>query len=241
MQLQEMIYKRKSIRKYTSGSVDNKIIVELNNFFEQCKPLYNDIEFKIELINKENVKCICPWTTKQVIAFFSEEKEGYLENAGFILQQVDLYLQSMGIGTCYLGMGKLDSIAKISYQDNKLKYVMMLAFGYPKEKFRNELIEFKRKDLAKISDIIDERLKPAQYAPSSVNSQPWYFIHENDLIHLFCLKRGLLKKTLIEMNQIDCGIALTHLYICNKDSFVFSKLKNIKEFKNSKYIGSFKI
>lgn len=44
-------------------------------------------------------------------------------NAGFIYQQVDLYLQSQGFGACWIGMGK----AKSSRKD--LKSVILIAFG----------------------------------------------------------------------------------------------------------------
>ncbi len=36
----------------------------------------------------------------------SENTEGYLMNIGFIFQQMDLYLSSIGLGSCWLGMAK---------------------------------------------------------------------------------------------------------------------------------------
>lgn len=241
MDLKEIIYKRKSTRKYKEELVGEDTLQKINEFFVNTKPLYSDIKVRIEIINKENVKCILSWKSEQVIAIFSEEKEGYLENIGFIFQQIDLYLQYLGLGSCWLGMGKLDSSIKGSIKDN-LKFVIMLAFGYPKEELYRKMNDFKRLPLSKISDFEDGRLEPAQLAPSSVNSQPWYFVHDNDLIHTYLVKHSLLSKMALgEMNQIDVGIALAHMYVANPETFEYFKLGNINDIKSGKYIGSFKI
>lgn len=233
-----MIYKRKSVRKYESRPLDDATVAQINEFCSQIKPLYPDIKIRAEFVDKENVKCILPWIPPQVIAFFSEEKDGYLENAGFMFQQLDLYLQSLGLGTCWLGMGRLDSDAKSSHDDG-FKYVIMLAVGFPDEDFRDDISQFNRKEISEISDVEDERLKPAQYAPSSVNSQPWYFSHEDDVIHAYCSRRGLLAKRLWNMNVIDMGIALAHIYVSNPDTFRFFKSDSAREIDKLSYIGSF--
>lgn len=77
---------------------------------------------------------------------------------------------------------------------------------------------------------------------SSVNSQPWYFTHEDNIIHLYCVQQGLFKvKTLGDMNRIDVGITLAHLYVTNPDTFHFFKADNVKTVKGYGYIGSFTI
>lgn len=96
MELSEMIFRRKSVRKYKNEPVDEAIIQKINSFCTQAKPLYPEIKVRAEIIGKENVKCLCPWTTSEVIAVFSEKKKGYLENAGFIFQQLELYRTRLG-------------------------------------------------------------------------------------------------------------------------------------------------
>jgi len=241
MELKEMIYKRKSVRKYSPNRVDETTINKINQFCTELKPLYNDIKVRAEIIDKENVKCICPWTTSQVVAVFSEEKDGYLENVGFMFQQLELYLQTIGLGVCWLGMGRLDSYAASSRNDG-LKFVIMLAFGYPKDELRSDIMQFKRRMLSEISDKEDLRLEPARIAPSSVNSQPWYFVHDEDIIHTYCVKQGFFKtKALGDMNRIDIGIALAHMYVANSDTFDFFKTEEAQDVKGHGYIGSFKI
>lgn len=243
MKLTEVIYRRKSVRSYTNEPVNAEILQKIEEFVAGAKPLYPEIKVKMEIVNRNQVKCICPWTTPQLITIFSEKKPGYLENAGFIFQQLDLYLQSIGIGTCWLGMGKLEAEDVFEEQrKGDLEYVMMIAFGEPKGKaLRDGKEEFKRKSLAEIADVPDDKLEPARYAPSSVNSQPWYFAHENDKIHVYCGHKGLLSKKLGSTNQLDMGIALAHMYVANQETFKFEKLEDCRALKDHTYIGSFKI
>lgn len=238
MNLKEIIYKRKSTRKYQDKDVEQEVIDKIYTFINNAKPLYEDIKVGALITSSDEMSTIQPWKSNQVICIYSEEKDGYLENVGFIFQQLDLYLNSIGLGSCWIGMGKPNKNIK---EYNGLKFVIMFAFGYPKEELYRNASEFKRLELSKISDELDERLECARLAPSSVNSQPWYFKHEGDLIHLYYEKRSLISKVALNyFNQIDLGIVLAHIYVENEDSFKFIYNEVLKK-NNKKYIGSFKI
>ena len=84
MTLNEMIYHRKSCRSFTGKPVDAEMIEKILSF--DLKPLYPDIKVHWDIVPRNQVKCICPWTTPQVIAVYSEEAEGYPENIGFLLK-----------------------------------------------------------------------------------------------------------------------------------------------------------
>lgn len=240
MELKEMIYKRKSIRSYTGELVNDVTLHQIQKFASGLKPLYPNIKTEFKIVEKDHVKCILPWLPPQLIAIFSEDKEGAYENAGFLFQQMDLYLQSIGLGTCWLGMGKMSAqdLTAVQTSDN-MKFIMLLAFGYPSgNALRSDVSEFKRKPLAEISDQEDKKLEPARLAPSSVNSQPWYFTHEDDKIHVYCTNPKLLKY-LGNMNRIDIGIALAHLYVTNTEKFQFFHSDPKTPIKGFYYVGSF--
>ena len=191
-------------------------------------PLYADIKVRMDIVGRKQVKCICPWTTPQLIAVYSEEKEGWLENVGFLFQQMDLYLQTLGLGVCWLGMGRMNPKTTTSVEG--MQFVIMLAFGYPKaDPLRTDVREFKRKPMEEITDKADPRLEPARLAPSAVNSQPWYFIHDGDTVHMYCAKKG---------SRLDAGIALAHLYVANEETFCFFKAEDAPEVSGYGYIGS---
>lgn len=242
MDLKDWITRRKSCRSYTSERVDEKTIEQIRSFMGQLQPLYPDVPVQANIVTRDAVKCICPWTTPQLIAIYSEKKEGYLENVGFLFQQLDLYLQSIGLGSCWLGMGRMDSRISAPPQDG-MQFVILLAFGSPKGFTpRSGKGEFKRRSPSQIADRADEQLEPARLAPSSVNSQPWYFVHDGDSIHVYCAQRGLLGKTsLSDMNRIDIGIALAHLYVANPETFRFFQTNNPPAHKAHHYIGSFSL
>lgn len=236
MNLNEVIYKRKSVRSYTNQSVDDATLAKIRSFAENARPLYPEIKTRMEIADRSSVRCIFPWTTQQLISIYTEDAPGDLENIGFIYQQLDLYLQSLGLGACWLGMGRMKKLPA----EKGMKFAIMLAFGHPKGAAqRASLDEFKRKNLSEISDIPDERLKPAQFAPSSVNSQPWRFTHEGDTIHVHCVQQGMMKAVLSDFNRIDTGIALAHMYVANPDSFRFFRAENIPSPRGCAYIGSF--
>ncbi len=241
MELKEMIYRRKSTRSFTGEPVDEITLQKIKAFSDEIKPLYPDIEVRSEIVGREQVKCILPWITPQLVAIFSEEKEGYLENVGFMFQQLDLYLQSIGLGVCWLGMGRMSEKDAVASGSDGMQFVIMLAFGHPKGTYlRENVVEFKRKSLVDIADERDERLEPARFAPSSVNSQPWYFTHEGDMIHAYCAQHKLLKvKGYNNMNRIDMGICLAHMYVANPDTFRFFQADEVEDKKGYGYIGSF--
>lgn len=241
MTLQDVIDKRKSFRKYTNQPVEQELLDRIKEFVAAAKPLYPEIRVRMEYISRENVKCIQTWIPQQFIAIYSEEKDGYLENAGFIFQQVDLFLQFVGLGSCWLGLGKPEEKVKEKQSDG-MKFVILLAFGYSSESLREGADEFKRNALTEISDQEDERLECVRIAPSSVNSQPWYFTHEGELLHAYCSKQGFLKaRVLGDLNRIDMGIGLAHLYVKHQETFEFTQKEQAAQIKNHVYIGSVRI
>jgi nitroreductase len=229
MTLKDMIYKRKSCRSFTDEPVAENIIEKIEAF--PMKPLYPEIGVHWKVVTRDQVKCICPWTTRQLIAVYSEEKDGYLENAGFLFQQLELYMQTLGLGVCWLGMGRMNP--KTTEKVEGMKFVIMLAFGYPKgDNLRHGRTEFKRKKLSQISDQWDRKLEAARLAPSAVNIQPWYFTHEGGAIRVYCNQIG---------TRLDAGIALAHLYVENRDSFHFQKERFVPEMPSYHYIGSLRL
>lgn len=234
MTLNEMIYHRKSCRSFTGKPVDGEMMEKILSF--EPKPLYPEIKVRMDIVSRDKVKCIFPWTTPQVIAVYSQEAEGYLENAGFLFQQMDLYLQTLGLGVCWLGVGRMNP--KTAPEVEGMEFVIMLAFGYPKgDRLRQNGRGFHRKSLEKIADTADPRLESARLAPSSINSQPWYFAHGEEAIHAYCASKGIIPY----MNRIDMGIVLAHLYVANAETFRFFPAKTIPEIPGHGYIGSFTI
>lgn len=230
MKLEEQIYLRKSCRKYLDEPVNLDLIDE---FMSNVKLLNEDIKYRYEFLKQNEVSSKMHFKAPYYLAIYSEIKENYMVNAGFIFQQLCLYLQSQGIGSCWLGLG--------SPKKKDSEFVILISFGKSDDMTRT-LDEFKRNNLSKISDEVDESLIPAQLAPSAMNSQPWYFKHTVDGFDVYQVKQNIIKRQLLKRwNPIDMGIAISHMYIANENTFEFKIKDNFDELKGYTYIGSIKI
>ena len=65
MTLHEMIYHRKSCRSFTGEPVAAEMIERIRSF--ELKPLHPEIKIHMDIVSRAKVKCICPWTTPQLI------------------------------------------------------------------------------------------------------------------------------------------------------------------------------
>ena len=230
MSLKNQIFTRKSARKYMDDEIDENII---HDFISTVKPLKQGINFKYDILSPDNFNIRTRWSAPYYLALYSEKQEYYLENIGFVFQQLSLYLQSIGIGSCWVGMAS----PKVKNDD----FVIAIAFG-KSDNMTRERSSFKRKKLSDIADFEDEKLIPAQLAPSAINSQPWYFKHADGGFDVYQVKQNILKRQVLKKwNPIDMGIALAHLYVSDPEGFEFYKKTDFENIKGYTYTGSIKI
>lgn len=229
MNLEEQIYVRKSCRKYLDDEMDMNPIHE---FMSHAKPLNDDIYYHYDILTLDEVTNRARFSAPYYLAVYADKKENYMD-MGFIFQQLCLYLQGIGIGSCWVGLA--------SPKKKSSDFVISIAFGKSDDLTRSR-DKFKRKSLSEICDAEDERLIPAQLAPSSINSQPWYFKHSDDGFDVYKAKQNIIKRQFMKKwNSIDVGIALAHLYVSNEDTFEFNKKANFEDVKGHTYVGSIRI
>ncbi len=216
--LYTQITKRKSTRNYDVSRNrylnEHLDLSEINEFIKNLKPLDDSIkvDFKIvsgKVVNKHFMK-----EAPFYVAAFSEKKEHYLENIGFMLEQLDLYFSLRGIGSCWQGFPKP---TKKLLNSSDLDFVIFFVFGRTTENvYRFHKDQFKRKSVDEITDIVgmDSIFNLVRLAPSSINSQPWYFTGNYDSINVFCKQKNrfnILNKE--SSNRIDIGIVLLFLVL----------------------------
>ena len=214
--MNEIIRKRKSIRKYDLAPLDDSMLESVRAKIESVRPLWPGIRYSIEITSK--TKGMMNVKAPHYLILRSEEKDGYLENIGFVGQQMDLFFSGSGLGSCWLGMAKPEEAA-----ESGLPHVIVMAFGKPAEPLHRSLSEFKRKTLSEMSEGVDDRLEAARLAPSGVNAQNWHFIAESGKIHCYRKKPNpLLGFMYNRLGCIDMGIAVCHIAE-DSDSFSFAK------------------
>ena len=99
-ELYQAIFKRRSIRKYDMNPLSNEVMQSVNSFALSAKPLDSSIRYEFSWLTTNDVKNLLPIKAPHYVCIYSEKKEGYLMNAGFVLQQIDLFLSSNNLGSC---------------------------------------------------------------------------------------------------------------------------------------------
>ncbi len=249
MNMFETIFARKSIRNFCQERIDWETLEDILKFADSLPMLIKDskVEFKLVSNIEQKQGFNGPFAIKApyYICLSAEKTEDYLLNAGYLMQQLNLYIESKGLGTCFLGAANPGRALKSSM---KYDYVISLAFGKskgpvyrdPSEANRlpeDELVVYKEE----VSSNIRKMLEAARLAPSSLNNQPWRFVVYKNRIHVFARKNPWFAKPLDRMKMIDMGIMMANLLIAAEELWIDVKvaksyaLKN-KSFPNNEYI-----
>lgn len=148
-ELYPAIYKRKSFHLFRNIG-DEKISVEERDEIEQAYkhffPLCSDIKTAIRIVPV--AETTCKRGEEYCILLYSEKKKHYLQNIGYIGEQLDLYLVQKNIGTLWFGIGKTEEP-----QYENLDFIIMIAIAKVTDetKFRKDMFKSKRKPVDKVS------------------------------------------------------------------------------------------
>ncbi len=242
----EMIAKRKSFhlfrnigdQKITKSEIDG-ILDE----YQRLTPLDSSIKTAIRIVKESETTC--QRGSEYVVLFYSERKENYLPNIGYLGEQLDLYLVSKNIGTLWFGIG-LPKDDK--YQG--LDFVIMMAISKVDDisKFRKDMTKSKRKAIDEIwsGTTIEGVTDIVRFAPSACNMQPWFIKNDNKKLEVYQYhelgKRGIMPKNKVNYyHDIDIGIFLCFLDICLNNKKLNYKRELIKPVKKSETMTLFAI
>ena len=214
--LHPIIFKRKSFHLFRE--TDHISQAELEQIAVQYKtftPLVDDIQTAIRIVPAD--KTTCKRGQEYCILLYSERKDNYLQNIGYIGEQLDLYLASLGIGALWFGIGKTDEPIY-----NGLDFVIMIAIAKVSEdKFRKDMYKSKRKSLDEIwnGEHYREIGNIVRFTPSACNTQPWKVTAEEGALTVYRYKkpgkRGIMPADKVaHYNRIDIGIFLCFLELC---------------------------
>lgn len=220
--LYDMIFKRKSFHIFKETlSITSLELKDIVDKYKTFKPLVSDIKTDIRIGPDEETTC--KRGEEFCILLYSEKKDNYLQNIGYIGEQLDLYLASLDIGALWFGIGKVE---ETKYND--LDFVIMIAIAkMPRDKFRKDMFKSKRKPLAETwqGDYYQDIGNIARFAPSACNTQPWKVeAGENEVtVYRYKMpgKRGIMPTDKVAYyNRIDIGIFLMFVELCLKHNNV---------------------
>jgi hypothetical protein len=200
MPLYEMISRRRSVRNIDDVPVDDETVEKIRQFLLDTEQLPGqEARFEITLATVTSLR-----SGYHTILAYCEAGDAAYANVGYVLQKTDLYIQSIGLGSLWLGIGKP--------KEPKEDFCIMMAFGYTHIPLRNGEADFKRLPLSKISNEDNAVARAVRLAPSAQNSQPWELRFEEGKAVIRYVGRGVFQHILRKkLNKIDVGIALRHM------------------------------
>lgn len=139
MKYKEIISEIKSVRLYKADQVDPDLLKELENYYEKGKRLIDHIEVEVIRKQREEVfnqlKDSAGYNKRMIEAphyliFLSEEKDHYIENAGYRAQDIMLKAWSLGIASCWISFEDGEEVKqKLGIKSDK-KLAALIALGY---------------------------------------------------------------------------------------------------------------
>ena len=221
-----MIFKRKSFHIFKEIlSISNEEVQEIYDVYRTLLPLVSDIQTEIRIVKSEETSC--KRGAEYCILLYSEKKEQYLQNIGYLGEQLDLYLASKNIGALWFGIGKVE---EPSYHG--LDFMIMIAIAkMPENTFRKNMFKSKRKPLEEIW-VGNQYLQIAnivRFSPSACNTQPWIVEEHEKQLWVYRYKkpgkRGIMPiDKVAHYNRIDMGIFLCFMDIClQHENIAFTK------------------
>ncbi|SET87781.1 Putative TM nitroreductase [[Clostridium] aminophilum] len=231
MNLYEAIGVRRSVRKYRRKMITDSMRERILRYFDETLRLDDSIPVEAEILDNTAhnapVRGLLRTEAPYLLSVWSGEKDGYAENVGYILEQVALYLECHGLGSCFLG-----ALHPVVQDRGSKKFVMLLGFGYPEGRLTRESLRAKRFPLRKLClfrndppDPVRKVLLAARLAPSALNFQPWRFVVNGSCVHI--LEENNLETKLVgkSMTEVGMGIMLAHMMIAADEMWLSMDMK----------------
>lgn len=256
MTLYEAIYYRKSVRKFSMAPIAPAMTDKINNYVRHLKRLDPSIPCQVDILDlsRNKVRFVGPFRVKApyyLMISVDKNRSGALLEAGYLAQQLVLYLTAKSIGTCYQGGLRCLNITPAQ----GMKQAMLIAFGNGREEIFRNPEQAKRKPLNKlcvfreaVGDELRTLLKAARMAPSAFNRQPWRFAVYGSRLHILARERAGLKLWMAvrgrkasgkmcrrqTLTDFDMGIMLCHLQLAAEEQWMDITFKQNEQLAENK-------
>lgn len=248
MNIYEAIFNRRSIRKFSMEPVGEDVLDKIRKFIGIISPLDGTSRVEFEILQcfgkKEKVKGLWKVDAPYYLLVYCEDNAAAYRNAGYMAEQIVLYMTSKQLGTCYLGATKVGAAEK-----DGLKQLLVIGFGRAEGTLYRDAEEAHRMSFNTLCAYKDEPgenlkkiLKAARLAPSSFNSQPWRFVVYADRVYVFAKKEAFRQpKMAAAMRDFNMGIMLSHIMLAAEEFWMNMETMtedqySRKVYKNGDYI-----
>ncbi len=234
MDYKRLIANGKSIRDFKSKEVEEKILLEIKNHKDSCKKLVQDIDLEVNFYTNEElyekIKEVSGYRGNLIKApnymfILSEKKDNYLENSGYVGEELILKARNLGVDSCWITFENQDVVKERLGIESEKEITGIIALGYREnvklsesatgktrisvdnlvslDKWENKLSteDLENRGLAEVFSY-------TRMAPSTLNRQPWRFLIDGDKIILAIRKDEFASEYEC---KIDTGIVMLYL------------------------------
>jgi len=154
--LYETIFKRRAVRKYNMMPLDVETLSLIRKLLDETEQI-SEQNARFEIVSADKVKSA---TAPHYIMSYCKSGDAEYVNIGYVLEKADLYIQSLGLGSLWLGMAKP--------KEDDSDFCIMLAFGKSDIPFRMKEQEFNRLPVSELSAVDNTIARAAPFGAVGV-------------------------------------------------------------------------
>ena len=149
MKYMTKIEKRKSIREFRKKDLEEDKLGKIMESFSHLHRLVPHID--VELVirtgdTKIRLEGVAGYRGKSFMApayliFLSDVGDHYVENAGYMVEDLCLTLTEMGIGHCWLTVGDSEAVKKAAMIESDKEVLAVIACGYGVEEKKKKRLD----------------------------------------------------------------------------------------------------
>lgn len=142
MDYNALIQNRKSARQFTDQKVTESVCAELESYYRSgCQRLVPDIDTELWIFGNNTRQALEGAAgyneflvgAPQYLVLLSGKAEQAYENAGYMMEDLVLKLEDMGLGSCWLTFTDSKAVKDALGIDSPLEVAAIAAFGYPQK------------------------------------------------------------------------------------------------------------
>lgn len=213
MTIMEAVKERHSVRRYMNKKLSQEIISQLQNEINTCN---EEGGLNIQLVTNEP-KAFDNFMAhygkfsgvQNYIALIGRKSSGLDEKIGYYGERIALFVQMLGLNTCWVAMSFSKGATKSKCQMNTgEKLVCVLALGYGENQgvqHKSKAIEAVCKIDGKMPEWFQDGMTSALLAPTAMNQQKFLFTLEGENVSV--------KSTGGFYSKVDLGIVKYHFEV----------------------------
>lgn len=206
----ELIKQRHSVRRYLEKPIDAGTMAIIN---AEIARLNSESGLHMQFMNEVDgvfgslASRVIGWkSVPSYVALVGKDSPELEETCGYYGEQLVLFLQSIGLNTCWVGMFKAENVTAELREGERVVITIVVGYGANEGKPHKSKTVSDVTDVKDMSDSFRAGVECALLAPTAVNQQRFFFTIENG-------KPVAIAKGKGHFVNVDLGIVKYHFEV----------------------------